>query len=280
MTSANRDQAEHWNSSEQTGRWVTHQDQFDRMLAPFTAMILGGASLAPGDHVLDVGCGCGATTVDAARAVAPGTSTGIDLSGPMLARARQNAVRSGIANTFFEQGDAQTYLFRPAFDAVISRFGVMFFADPIAAFANLRTAARRGGRLTFVCWQPLAANEWLTVPGAALAGHLPIPDLGDHAAPGMFSLAEPGRIRSILAGSGWHRISVTPERIPILVGGGTLDDAVTFLRTGPIGRRILDGADARTQARAIDSVRAALARHADERGVHLDAAVWLVEAEA
>src|SRR5260221_80097 len=113
-----------------------------------------------------------------------------------------------------------------------------------------------------------------------LVAPLAIPDLGDHAAPGMFSLAEPGRIRSILAGSGWHRISVTPRRIPILVGGGTLDDAVTFLRTGPIGRRILDGADARTQARAIDSVRAAPARHADERGVHLDAAVWLRPARA
>src|SRR5260370_9379788 len=206
MTIANRDQAEHWNSSEQTGRWVTHEAEVDRMLAPCAAMILGAASLARGDHVLDVGCGCGATTVDAARAVAPGTSTGIDLSGPMLARARQNAVRSGIANTFFEQGDAQTYLFRPAFDAVISRFGVMFFADPIAAFANLRTAARRGGRLTFVCWQPPAANEWLPAPGAAPAGPLPIPDLGGHAAPGMFSPADPSRIPSLLARTARPRV--------------------------------------------------------------------------
>src|SRR5258708_25397146 len=98
MTIANRDQAEHWNSSEQTGRWVTHQDQFDRMLAPFAAMILGAASLSPGDHVLDVGCGCGSTTVDSARSVAPGTSTDNDLSGPMLAPSPQNAVRSRIAN--------------------------------------------------------------------------------------------------------------------------------------------------------------------------------------
>jgi SAM-dependent methyltransferase len=271
MTIANRDQAEHWNSSEQADRWVTHQERFDRMLAPFTDMILGAAALSTGDHVLDVGCGCGATTLDAARAVAPGTSTGIDLSGPMLARARQNAARSAVTNASFKQGDAQTYRFRRVFDAVISRFGVMFFADPVAAFANLRTAVRPGGRLAFVCWQPLLANEWLTVPGAALAQHLPLPDLGDPGAPGMFALAEPGRIRSILADSGWQDVSVTRERIPILVGGGTLDDAVTFLRTGPLGRRVLDGVDAETQDRAID---------ADERGVYLNAAVWLVQAGA
>jgi len=278
MTIANRDQAEHWNSAEQADRWVTHQERFDRMLAPFTGMILGAAALSAGDHVLDVGCGCGATTLDAARAVAPGTSTGIDLSGPMLARARQNAARSAVTNASFRQGDAQTYRFSRVVDAIISRFGVMFFADPVAAFANLRTAVRQGGRLAFVCWQPLPANEWLTVPGGALAEHLPLPDLTDPGAPGMFALAEPGRIRSILADSGWRDVCVTRELTPILVGGGTLDDAVTFLRTGPLGRRVLDGVDAETQARAIDAVRTALARHADERGVYLNAAVWLVQA--
>src|SRR5216683_2228278 len=115
------------------------------MLGPFTAMILGAAALSPGDRVLDVGCGCGAITLDAARAVAPGRSVGIDLSGPMLARARENARRADVGNASFERGDAQIYPFRPVFDAVISRFGVMFFADPVAAFANLWQATRRGG---------------------------------------------------------------------------------------------------------------------------------------
>ena len=280
MSIANRDQAEHWNSDEQADRWVSRQDAYDRMLAPFATMILGAASLASSDHVLDVGCGCGATTLAASRAVAPGTATGIDLSAPMLARARQNAAAAGIGNAHFLQADAQVHPFRQVFDAVISRFGVMFFADPVAAFANLHMAARPGGRLTFVCWQPLVANEWLTVPAAALAEHLPIPDLGDPAAPGMFGLAEPDRIRSILAATRWQNVSVRPEHVPILVGGGTLDDAVTFLRTGQLGRRILDGADAATQARAVQSVRAALAQHADNGGVRLGAAVWLVQAEA
>ena len=279
MTGANSDQAQHWNSSEETGHWVTHQDRYDRMLGPFTAMILGAAALSPGDRLLDVGCGCGATTLDAARAVAPGTSLGIDLSAPMLARARENARRSGLGNASFERGDAQIYPFRQAFDAVISRFGVMFFADPTAAFGNLRKATRRGGRLAFVCWQPLLANEWLIVPGAALAEHLPLPELQEPGAPGMFALAEPGRIREILAGSGWNGITVTSGNASIQVGA-TVDEAVAFLQTGPMGRRVLAGADSRTQARAIHSVRHALAGHADQHGVHLDAAVWLVRAAA
>jgi SAM-dependent methyltransferase len=281
MTVANSDQAEHWNS-EQTGRWVTHQDQHDRMLAPFAAMIFDAAALSPGERVLDVGCGCGTTTLDAARAVAPGATVGIDLSAPMLERARNNATRSAIASASFEQGDAQTYTFPipQTFDAVISRFGVMFFADPVAAFANLRKATRPDGRLTFVCWQSLVANEWLTVPAAALAEHLPIPDLGDPSAPGMFALDEPRRIESILTDSDWHDIAVTPKHARILVGGGTLEDAVTFLRTGSIGRKILDGAEAGAAARAIDAVRAALARHAHGDEVYLDAAVWLVQARA
>lgn len=280
MTIANREQAEHWNSCEQTSRWVGHQDQHDRMLAPFADMVLGAAALSAAEHVLDVGCGCGATTRAAARAVAPGTVTGIDLSASMLERARHSAARSALANVSFQQSDAQTQRFEQAFDAVISRFGVMFFADPVAAFANLRAAARPGGRLAFVCWQSLAANEWLTVPGTALAEHLPMPDLADPGGPGMFALAEPGRIRSVLEDSGWSGVSVTPERTPILVGGGSLEDAVTFLRNRPMCRRLLDGADAETQARAIAAVRAALARHGSQDGVYLEAAVWLVQARA
>lgn len=282
MTIANQDQAEHWNSSDTVSRWVAHQDEHDRMLAPFAEVIFRAAALSPGEHVLDVGCGCGTTTLTAARAVAPGTVTGIDLSVPMLERARQNAERSAVTNVCFEQGDAQTHAFPipQRFDAVISRFGVMFFADPVAAFANLQAATRPDGRLTFACWQPLVANEWLTVPVAALAEHLPIPDPGDPSAPGMFTLAEPDRVRSILTGAGWRDISVTSERAPILVGGGTVEDAVTHLRTGGMGRAILEGAEPGAQARAIDAVRAALMRRAHGDEVYLDAAIWLVQARA
>jgi SAM-dependent methyltransferase len=276
----NRDQAAHWNDSEATGDWVTHQERYDRMLEPFSGLLLDAVTPAPGEHVLDVGCGCGATTLAAARAIAPGTAVGVDLSVPMLERARQNARRSAVGNASFEQGDAQVRQFGTAFDAVISRFGVMFFADPVAAFANLRAATRPGGRLAFVCWQPLLANEWLLVPAAAMAEHIPLPDFGDQEAPGMFALSEADRTSRILRQAGWQEVSLTPWHTRVLVGGGTLEEAIGYLQARSVARRILDTADAATQARAIDSVREAFARHADADGVRLDAAVWLVQARA
>ena len=157
----------------------------------------------------------------------------------------------------------------------------MFFADPVAAFANVRSATRPAGRLVFACWQPLAANQWLLVPGAALAEHVPPPASGSGDGPGMFALADPERIRQILAAAGWRHVEITSERASILVGGGgSVDEAVDFLRTASMGRTALAGADAGTVDRALASVRAAFTPHADAEGVHLGAAVWLVQAAA
>jgi SAM-dependent methyltransferase len=252
------------------------------MNAPFAAMILDAAGLRPGGNVLDVGCGCGGTTLAAARLIAPGQAVGLDLSGPMLARARADAGAAGLGNAVFRQGDAQVHPLESArFGTVLSRFGVMFFADPVAAFANIRSATRPAGRLVFVCWQPLAANQWLLVPGAALAEHVPPADFGSGDGPGMFAFADPDRIRQILAAAGWRDVEITSEHASILVGGGgSIDDAVEFLRTGSMGRTMLAGADASTADRAIASVRAALSPYADADGVHLGAAVWLVQAVA
>jgi SAM-dependent methyltransferase len=282
MSIANTEQAEHWNTGEGVTHWIANQAGYDRMHAPFTAMILGAAGLQPGGNVLDVGCGCGGTTLAAARLVAPGQAIGLDLSAPMLARARADAAASGLDNVLFVQGDAQVHPLGSArFDAVLSRFGVMFFADPVAAFVNIRSVTRPAGRLVFVCWQPLDANQWLLVPGAALAEHVPVGGFGAGDGPGMFAFADPDRIRQILATAGWRDIKITGEHASILVGGGgIIDDAVEFLRTGSIGRTILAGADADTAGRAIASVRAALTPYADASGVHLDAAVWLVQATA
>lgn len=285
MSIANTEQAERWNSGEDVAHWTANHALYDRMLEPFTAMILQAAALRPGHRVLDVGCGCGPTTLAAARLVVPGQAVGIDLSGPMLTRARADAETAevALANAVFEQGDAQVHPLEPArFDAVISRFGTMFFADPVAAFANIRSATRPGGRLVFVCWQPLSANQWLQVTGAALAEHVPLPVLqSDDAGPGMFAFADPDRLRQILAASGWRDVQITSERTRILVGGGgTLDDTVSFVRTGSMGRTALAGADADTVDRALASVRAALVPYADADGVRLGAAVWLVQAVA
>ena len=282
MSIVNTAQAEHWNTGDGVAHWITNQARYDRMHAPFTALILDAADLQAGGNVLDVGCGCGGTTLAAARLVAPGQATGLDLSGPMLARARSDAEAAGLSNAVFQQGDAQVHKLEPGtFGTVISRFGVMFFADPVAAFANIRSATRPGGRLVFACWQPLAANQWLLVPGAALAEHLPPPEPAPADGPGMFAFAEPDRLRPILAAAGWRDIEITSEHASILVGGGgSVADAVEFLRTATMGRTMLAGADAATADRALASLRAALTPYADADGVHLGAAVWLVRAVA
>ena len=283
MTIANADQAERWNAGDDLSHWITNQARYDRMNKPFADLILAAAALQPGSRVLDVGCGCGGTTLAAARLIAPGQAVGLDLSGPMLATARASAEAAGLGNAVFQQGDAQVHPLEPdSFDAVISRFGTMFFADPVAAFANIRPATRPGGRLAFVCWQPPAANQWLLVPGAALGEHVPRPaGFGSGNGPGMFAFSDPDRPREILAAAGWRDIEITAEHVAILVGGGgSVEDAVEFVRTGSMARTMLAGAGPGTVDRAVASMRAALARYADGEGVRMGAGVWLIQATA
>ena len=282
MTIANQDQADHWNSGDDVGHWVNEQSRYDGMLAPFVPVILDAAGISGTDRVLDVGCGCGATTLAAARRAERGHAHGVDLSAPMLERARDDAERGGVTNATFEQADAQVHAFEEgAYDAVISRFGVMFFDDSVAAFANLHRAVRDDGRLAFVCWQERAANEWMTVPLGALVQHVPPPPPPPPGAPGMFGLAESDHVRRVLDQSGWRDISIDAHSMPLLVGGpGTLDDSVGFLRSGSMGRGLLSGADPQTQEQALSAMRAALAAHVTDDGVRLGSSVWLVTATA
>src|SRR5438270_12438978 len=199
--------------------WAAHQERFDTSIRPHHARLMAAAAIAPGERVLDVGCGNGATSRDAARAAAAGGSVlAVDLSGPMLARAQQSAEAEGLTTIRFEQGDAQVHPFRPgAFDVAISRFGVMFFADPVAAFTNIGSALRPGGRLAILVWQPLAANEWMTAMRDALAvgRDLPVPPPG---APGPFGLADTDFATTVLKAAGFVDIAFAGSEGPFNVG--------------------------------------------------------------
>src|SRR5216683_3430832 len=276
---ANEAQAEHWNSAE-ASHWVTHQLRYDTMLVPFGDRLLAAAQVAGADRVLDVGCGCGATTLEAGRRALTGTATGLDLSTSMLEVARGRVAEERLSNVSFVAGDAQTYpLPADGFDVAISRFGVMFFDDPEAAFLNLAGALAPRGRLAFVCWQDLLSNPFITVPGLALAEHAAPPDPDPPGAPGMFALADPERIRSLVAGAGLTKVAIEPLTEEILLGGGgTLADAVEFVRHGRTGRAALAGADIATRDRAVAAVSDALEPYVTAGGVRIGAASWLVTA--
>ena len=273
----NETQIAHWNGDE-ARHWIDEQDRYDRQLAPFAAELLRTAAIGPADRVLDIRCGCGGTTMLAASSAAE--AWGFDISGPMLDHARTRAAAVGVANVQFEQGDVQTHAFESAsFDVAISRFGVMFFDDPAAAFTNIARALCPGGRLAFVCWQELARNDWLLIPGMAAAQHVPLPDLGPPGGPGMFSLAEPDHIHKLLQAAGFADIDVTAFEVPMLVaGGGTVDETLEFLLATGIGHAMLAQAEPGAATLAVDATRQALARHHDGEGVRLGTATWVVTA--
>jgi SAM-dependent methyltransferase len=273
---ANVEQDEYWNGPLGT-HWVEHQDHHDALLAPLERHLIRAAAISGPEHVLDVGCGCGSTTRAAARAAAAGDVLGIDLSAEMLERARAVAEQEGLTNLRFVRGDAQVHDFDAAFDITISRFGVMFFADPVAAFANLAGATRDGGRLVFSCWQELLRNDWLLVPGSAATAFVPLPEQPSPDEPGPFSLADPDRVRSILSTAGWRDVNMDDVREPLRIGADAAD-AVEFLRgTGP-GRRLFEDVDEATVNRALDAIRDTLRGYETSDGVVLGGAAWLVSA--
>jgi SAM-dependent methyltransferase len=274
---ANTEQAEAWNSEEGL-HWAAHQDRYDAMSGAFTEPLLDAAVIAETDIVLDIGCGNGQSTRLAARRAHRGRAVGLDLSAPMLERAAATAANESIANVSFLQGDAQVHQLPAAeFDVAISRFGVMFFADPVAAFANIASAVRSDGRLAFVCWQDLTRNEWLMVPAGAALEHVGMPEVGEPGAPGPFSLAEPARIEAILGEVDFADVDITGIDAPMRLGDSAAD-AVAFLRGTGMARALLEKADAPTAARALDAVSAALRPYEQPGGLFLTGAAWLVTA--
>jgi SAM-dependent methyltransferase len=273
----NVEQAEVWDGPEGE-YWVAHQARFDASIQPHHGRLMAAADIAPGEQVLDVGCGNGLTSRDAARAAGPGGGVvAVDLSGPMLAKAEQLAKDEGLANIRFEQGDAQVHRFDAgAFDLAMSRFGVMFFADPVAAFANIASALRPGGRLAMLVWQSAAGNEWMGSMRAALAlgRNLPAPPPG---APGPFALADTDFTGRILTEAGFTDVAFAGSEQPFNVGSNA-DDAYRFAAGLAPVQWLLADLDEAGKAEALDGLRATIAAHETADGVVFGSAAWVVTA--
>jgi len=277
-SSDNAAQIDYWNATAgQT--WARFQEQLDRQIEPLGLEAMRALAPAPGERILDVGCGCGQTSLElATRVTASGAVVGADISVPMLEVARSRVVPDGAATPDFHQVDAQSGdLGEGVFDAVFSRFGVMFFSDPVAAFTNLRKALKPDGRLGFVCWRPFQENLWMRLPMEAAQPFLPPSPPMDPTAPGPFAFADADRVRRILADAGFS--DVTLHAFNTSIGGSSLDQTVDLaFRVGPLGAILREKPElAPTVAGA---VRSALAPYETPSAVLMPAAVWIVQAHA
>jgi SAM-dependent methyltransferase len=270
--SGNEQQIEYWNGAVGE-RWAKLQQTIDANMASIAEALLPFAAPKPGERVLDIGCGCGTTTLLLSKAVGPsGDVTGVDISGPMLAVARGRGISAN-----FVEADASTHSFKATHDLVFSRFGVMFFADPLAAFANIRKALKPHGRLAFVCWRAFVENEWARVPYAAAKPLLPEEPPGDPFAPGPFAFADSGRLRNILDEAGFNDIRINPLDSVMHMGADIEEAAKQATNIGPLARAMNGLDDARREkVRAL--VKEALAKYRTKDGVSPGAACWLVGA--
>lgn len=271
---SNASQAESWDGPG-GAYWAEQADAFDRVIAAYQEPFLDAAEIGPADRVLDIGCGNGLTTRDAARRATAGHALGIDLSASMLDVARAAAAAEGLTNVSFVRGDAQIHPFGPgSADVVISRTGAMFFGDPVAAFTNIRRALPVGGRLCLLVWQELARNEWMREIMASLAPDLGAPPPG---APGPFSMSDPDRVREILAPAGFGPRGFAGLTAP-LIFGQTVEEAFDFI-VGLAGWMTGEQGDDE-RARSHEALRASLLRHLGASGVSYSSAMWIVTAEA
>jgi SAM-dependent methyltransferase len=273
---ANEDQIKFWN--DKAGQdWTSLQARMDVNLSAIGDAVLALADARAGMAVLDVGCGTGATSL--AMAAAGAKVTGLDVSKPMLGLARKRAAEAGLDIAFIE-ADASAHAFAPEYDLIFSRFGVMFFDDPIGAFANLHRALRTGGRLAFVCWRPLAENLWAAAPLGAAKPFLPEQPSPDPLAPGPFAFADPQRILSILTDVGFHDVEIEKYDGVMRMGRDIPTIAAQTLQIGPLSRAVGE-ADEATRAKITEAVRAVMGKFATTDGeIAPPTACWLVSAKA
>lgn len=272
MAAGNQDQIDYWNS-DNGGKWVRHQDRMDRTLRPFSDHVISVAAPASGERVLDIGCGCGETSVTIAGMGA--MVTGIDVSRPMLDQARS---RPGAEKVEFVEADASQQDFgNGVFDLLFSRFGVMFFSDADAAFANLGRMTRSGGRIAFACWRPLSENPWMLKPVLVAKDFVELPPRPGPEDPGPFSFSDPERVTRILNSGGFGNISIEPFDHAMYMGSSVPDAVVTALEVGPIGGA-LEGASPETEQGLKDALVEMLSDHRTDQGVELPGAIWCVTA--
>ncbi|HEV8298301.1 MAG TPA: methyltransferase domain-containing protein [Acidimicrobiales bacterium] len=268
--------ADAWDGDEGE-EWARDWPRYDRAVRGYHRRLLDAAAISVSDRVLDIGCGNGETSRDAARAAANGFVLGVDLSSRMLERARELARAEGLANVRFEHADAQAHPFEPSsFDVALSRFGTMFFADQQAAFANIGAALRPGAALVMVGWRVAQDNEWLRCVLTALAvgRELPVPPPG---APGPFGLADVDLTRAALTAAGFDAIVHTPVDEPFWLGSDG-EDAYAWFRGTAVVRGMTQGLADTQRADALDALRTTLFEHDTGDGVNFGSGAWLVSA--
>jgi len=271
--------AEFWNST-MGHSWVAQQAVISDVFTSVTSVSLDAAAAKAGEHVIDIGCGTGDTLLAFAGVVGPsGAVLGVDVSVPMLDFAKHRAAEATLSNAAFALADATSYAFEPRWaDLVYSRFGVMFFDDPIRAFTNIRSGMKAGGRLVFVCFRTMPESPWFRVPIEAARPHVPPQPPVNPLAPGMFSFASEERLRGILTGAGFRELALKATDVPI--DGKDTEQSMAFItQAGPLPT-LLENASGEQRIRATEAVRNALAANIGADGRSLHVGLWLVSALA
>lgn len=270
MGFVNTEQAEYWASRARS--WTAHEAFHDRVIGPAGVLAMDQLDPRPGQVVVDLGCGTGMTTVELARRVGPGGRVvGLDIATAMFDRARRHIADAGVANVELVHADVQSSdLGQDRFDGAFSRFGVMFFSDPVAAFTNVRRSLKPGAALSFACWQSFLANDWMSVPGQAAVAVLGgVKGMPAAEGPGPFSLSEPARVRGILDEAGFRKVEIASHEEPLVVPrSGLADMAESALYVGPVQRMLQDA-----QVETVALVRRAILDALESRVVDGEAAL-------